>query len=113
MNDAHFPYVYEQGHWIKEAGQQGWSLRDVVKQALLFVLVAVFAFVFAWGFVWAWDKQHDIDLAKTRAHIEGLLYDQSDTPARPEGRKLPTWGADGPAYSPGHEYYRAQAERGR
>lgn len=113
MND-NFPYVYEQGHWISTNDPaERMTLHNAIKTILCFILIAAIAFVFAWGFVCAWDKQHDLDQAKTKSRIEDMLYDQADTHPRPAGRKLPTWGNDGPQYSTGHEFYRAMAERGR
>jgi hypothetical protein len=107
-------YAYDHGRWVKEPQTvKFFSWRNLLKEALCFILIMAIAFTLAFLFVEGWDAQNKIDLDKTKARIESMLYDQADTPERPEGRKLPTYFSEGEKYSTGHEYYRAKAERGR
>mgnify|MGYP000341580719 CR=1 FL=1 len=39
MNE-HFPYVYEQGHWIKDTEPETVTLRGIIETALGFALMA-------------------------------------------------------------------------
>ena len=112
MNGQPFNYITPRpaNHWLNRTYPE--RPLTLGRAALYFFIIAALTFGLAYLFVRGWDLQHDIDLGKTRAHIESLLYDL-ENPTRSQGRKLPTWGADGPAYSSGHEYFKNKKELNR
>jgi len=93
MTGQPFDYIHPGpvGHWLNRTyPERPLTLGRAIVQG---IIVAVIAF----------EKEEFVDQAK-----QGKRFEQIQGQ-----RKLPTWGADGPAYSSGHEYYRERKERNR
>jgi len=103
MTGQPFDYIHPGpvGHWLNRTyPERPLTLGRAIVQG---IIVAVIAFCLAYLFVKALEKEEFVDQAK-----QGKRFEQIQGQ-----RKLPTWGADGPAYSSGHEYYRERKERNR
>jgi len=98
-------YVCTDGHWAKDCKPVArFTWREVIKEALAFITIAVVTCALAFLFVEALEREEFIHQAKQAKRYEELNY---------QGRHLPTWGADGPAYSTGHQYWVNRKEMNR